>query len=442
MTDTLAIAPKVTWLFIFLILYWSYCIFWGVRGATRARSGRDYFLAGGTLPFWVIILATTATSFSGWTFLSHPGQIFQDGLPYAFAGLYAITIPLTGVLFLKRQWLVGRHWGFITPGEMLAWYYRSEVLRLLTVLVALFFSVPYLGLQLKAAGFLFSVVTDGLVGIEFGMWVLSMVVISYVATGGLRTVAYVSLLQALLLAVGIVAIGGVALWLVGGWEQLARGLEALALYDPLRTPEDHSHLVAIPGAIQWVPDGSGAIGGSWTGAMIMTYLLALMGIQSSPAFSMWALAARSPAAFGVQQVWVSGLVMGLILVVFSTAQGLAGHLLGANPVMLFHRPDLVEPLMAVELEGLDIRVLEGGYETLVARLINLAGMAYPWSVGLLTICALAAMESTASAYMATAGAMLTRDVLRRYLLPGCSTRAQKFAGRLAVTGVVVLALLV
>ena len=209
------------------------------------------------------------------------------------------------MLFLKRQWLLGRRFGFITPGEMLAYYFQSNLIRVLVVVVAMFFSVPYLGLQLRAAGFLFSVLTDGLLGVEFGMWVLAIVVVSYVASGGLRTVAYVDVLQAILLTVGIVIIGLIALAFIGGWSRLMAGIAALAAHDPVRTPDGYSHYIAVPGAIQLVKDGTTAQGSPWTGMMILTYLFALMGIQSSPAFSMWAFASRSPAKFATQQVWAS-----------------------------------------------------------------------------------------------------------------------------------------
>ena len=36
---------------------------------------------------------------------------------------------------------------------MFADYFQSDLMRLLVVVVALFFSIPYLGLQLRAAGF-------------------------------------------------------------------------------------------------------------------------------------------------------------------------------------------------------------------------------------------------------------------------------------------------
>ena len=212
------------------------------------------------------MLAATATCYSGWSFFADPGQIYTDGFPYAYISMAAIAMPFPGVLFLKRQWILGKRFGFVTPGEMLAYYFKSDLIRVLVVFVAMFFSVPYLGLQLLTSGFLFSVVTNGLVGVEFGMWVLTIVVVSYVASGGLRTVAYVDVLQGVLLASGIVVIGFATLTFVGGWERLLAGIAELVAQDPVRTPEGYSHYIAIPGVIQLVRDGTAAVGSPWTGA--------------------------------------------------------------------------------------------------------------------------------------------------------------------------------
>lgn len=435
-------APKVTWIFLLVMAYWAYCLFWGVRGAARARSAEDYFIAGRDMPPWVFVLAATAASFSGSAFLGHPGLIYTDGFPYAYISLYAIAIPFTGTLFLKRQWLLGRAFGFVTPGEMLARYFDSRLIRLLVVVVALFFSVPFLGLQLRAAGFLFNVLTDNVLGVEFGTWVLAIVVVSYVATGGLGTAANVATLQAVLLTAGLVAIGGLTLAFVGGWAPLTEGIAALSLVDPVRTPAGHSHLVAIPGSIQWVGDGMDAMGGPWTGAMILTYLLALMGIQASPAFSMWAFASRSPAAFAPQQVWASSCALGLALLVAPVIAGFGSHLLGADQPFMIRHPELTNPVMLQGLGTLDLMLTTEQQDILVPELINLADRVAPWLVGLLTVCALAAMESTASTYMTTAGAMLSRDLFRAFLVPDADDRTQKFVGRMATVAVVVLALAV
>ncbi|TVO69857.1 sodium:solute symporter family protein [Sedimenticola selenatireducens] len=444
---------KVVWLFVFVALYWSYCIFWGIKGALSAKTASDYFVAGRQISLWVFILAATATSFSGWTFMGHPGLIYRDGFQYAYASFYAITIPFTGVLFLKRQWMLGKRFGFITPGEMLAYYFRSDLIRILVVLVALIFSVPYLGIQLRASGFLFNVLTDNMLSTNVGMWLLSTVVIIYVASGGLRAVAYVDSAQAILLGGGIVVIGLIAMHAVGGFANLNQGIAALSQIDPVTgkamfgqtTPDGYSAYIAIPGVIQFgagLGTDSAPIGGAWTGLMVLTYMFGLMGIQSAPAFSMWAFGNKSPEPFAPQQVWASSFVIGFILVFFTAIQGIGAHFLGADLEFMAKFPDLVNNVMGTGLGGLDIMQSEGKGDMLVPQLVYLMSETAPWLVGLLSVCALAAMQSTGSAYMSTAGGMLTRDLLKRFIIPNASHAQQKMYGRLGVILIVLAALVV
>ena len=414
---------KFIWLIAFVGLYWAYCLFWGFKGARTAKTSTDYFLAGRSIGVWVFVLAATATSFSGWTFVGHPGKIFTDGLPYAFASFYALTIPFTGVLFLRRQWVLGKAYSYVTPGEMYSDYYGGNAMRLLTVLVAFLFSVPYLGVQLKASGSLFNVLSDGLISVNLGMFALTTVVVIYVASGGLKSVAYVDCAQAILLAVGIAILGGVALHYSGGWSGFTTGLANIVTDDVSSgknlTPDGYSMKVAIPGSIQMVSAGSKAAGGAWTGIMCMTYMFALMGIQSSPAFSMWAFANETPQAFRWQQVIASSLIVGIILFTFTIFQGLGGHILVQNGV------------------------LKNISDTnLIPELINLLSTAAPWLVGLLAVCALAAMQSTGSGYMSTFSAMVTRDIYARYISPEATDNNQKNIGRFFVVLVAGAALIV
>ena len=414
---------KFIWLTAFVSLYWAYCLFWGFKGARAAKTSTDYFLAGRSISVWVFVLAATATSFSGWTFVGHPGKIFTDGLPYAFASFYALTIPFTGVLFLRRQWVLGKAYNYITPGEMYSDYYGGNAMRLLTVLVAFLFSVPYLGVQLQASGSLFNILSDGFISVNTGMFALTTVVVIYVASGGLKSVAYVDCAQAILLAVGIAILGGVALLYSGGWGGFTSGLANIVSADVSSgqnlTPDGYSMKVAIPGSIQMVSAGSKANGGAWTGIMCMTYMFALMGIQSSPAFSMWAFSNKTPQAFRWQQVIASSVVVGILLFTFTIFQGMGGHILVANGV----------------LENISDK-------NLIPELINLLSDIAPWLVGLLAVCALAAMQSTGSAYMSTFSAMVTRDIYAKYVSPGASDESQKATGRIFVVLVAAAALIV
>ena len=168
--------------------------------------------------------------------------------------------------------------------------------------------------------------------------------------------------------------------------------------------------------------------------MVLTYMFALMGIHSAPAFTMWAFGNADPRPFAPQQVWASSFGIGLILFFFTAAQGMGAHLLGANP--------------AVNAAGVNIAnvlpesIGKGGQGNLVPFYINTIGDAAPWFVGLLAVCALAAMQSTGAAYMSTAGGMLTRDLYKKYLNPKASHATQKLFGRLGVAFIVFSALLV
>ena len=415
--------PKLFWLFSFVGLYWTYCLYWGFKGAKSSKTSADYFLAGRSIGIWVFVLAATATSFSGWTFIGHPGKIFTDGLPYAFASFYALTIPFTGVLFLRRQWVLGKAYKYITPGEMYSDYYGGDTIRMLTVLVAFLFSVPYLGVQLRASGDLFHVLTDGLISVEVGMFALSTIVVIYVASGGLRSVAYVDCVQCILLALGIVILGCITIHFSGGWEGFKIGLSKIVSQDIASksriTPDGFSSRVAIPGSIQFVSSGSKSIGGPWTGIMCMTYMFALMGIQSSPAFSMWSFSNKTSGAFRWQQVVASSVIIGIILFTFTIFQGLGGHILESNGI-LKNTTD----------------------KNLVPQLINLMSSSAPWLVGLLAVCALAAMQSTGAAYMSTFSGMVTRDIYRHFFSKDASDKTQKFFGRLFVIIVAAAALIV
>ncbi|RLK50864.1 sodium:solute symporter family protein [Alkalispirillum mobile] len=494
--------PKAIWLLVFVGLYWGYCIFWGIKGALATKTASDYFISGRSVPMWVFILAATATSWSGWTFVGHPGLLYMTGLQYGYIGLYAIGIPISGMLFLKRQWMIGRRWGFVTPGEMYSAYFRSNAIIWLVVIVATIFAIPYLGIQLRASGFLFNILTDGALGTNVGMWALSAIVLFYVASGGLRAVAYVDAMQCILLLFGMTAISFVAINYMGSIGDLSRAIAAASQWDlvtggqeagrPGLTPAGHSGYVATPGVIQWVSNVGDATGGAWTSVMVLSYMMSMAGIMASPSFTMWAFSNKDPRPFAPQQTWASALISGAVIVVLLAVQAMAGHGLGANTDLArdVHNPayeetlgeyrdlydtredvvlqrgliatfnpelsrDEVNQMIDDGLDALragedpreasgwvDLRREGGGDTGLVPQLMGLLEGVAPWFVGLLAVCALGAFQSTGAAYMSTTSGIYTRDVLRRFINPNVSHNVQKQVGRIVVTILVFAALLV
>jgi len=65
------------WVWTLVALYWAYGIYWGIRGAIVSKTASGYMIGGRQIPMVVFILAATATSFSGRTFIGHPGLIWR-----------------------------------------------------------------------------------------------------------------------------------------------------------------------------------------------------------------------------------------------------------------------------------------------------------------------------------------------------------------------------
>ena len=364
--------PK-TWVFLLLGLYIIYCFWWGLRGFFTDKTASGYGVAGRSIPFIAFLMAATAASFSGWTFVGHPGLIWSAGLAYAFASFYVLTIPITGTFFAKRNWLMGKRYGFITPGDMFAYYYNNEAVRWLTVLAAFLYSIFYSGLQLIAAAKLFYWVagvpqTIGLVFMAFIVWF-------YVVTGGLRASTWVGVLQFCLLVGGIALLGFYVVTsdLIGGWSGMVASLQTL---------EDK--YMKVPRIINF------GLGGGWTAMMILTYMFALMGIQSSPAFTLWNFGMKSPKPLAWQQVFMSTFVVGLCLFFFTAFQGMGARILMmAGEIAPKVDGDVVPMLMTKFLPGPVLGVVFLG--------------------------AIAAIHSTAAPYIGTGGTIIQRDVWWRYV---------------------------
>lgn len=373
---------NTTWVYVFLGIYIIYCFYWGLKGYFTEKTSSGYTIAGRSIPFFAFLLAATAASFSGWTFIGHPGLIWRDGLAYAFASFYVLTIPITGTFFSKRTWLLGKRYGFITPGDMYAYYYNNEAIRWLVVMTAVLYSIFYSAVQLMASASLFNVIAG--VPVTFGAIFMAFIVWFYVCTGGLKASTWVGVIQFILLVGGIILLGIFVIIApeFGGWSGFSASVAAL-----------DAKFLEVPRVINTVDYLGGAPGESaWTAVMVLTYMFALMGIQSSPAFTMWTFGIKSPKPLAWQQAFMSTFVVGFALFFFTAFQGMGAKVLqlAGNPAFQDVNQATVVPLL-------------------------MKNFLPPVILGVVFMGAIAAIHSTAAPYIGTGGSILLRDVYWRYI---------------------------
>jgi Na+/proline symporter len=393
-----------TWVYIFLGVYIIYCFYWGLKGYFTEKTSAGYAIAGRSIPFIAFLMAATAASFSGWTFIGHPGLIWRDGLAYAFASFYVLTIPITGTFFSKRTWLLGKRYGFITPGDMYAYYFNTEAVRWLAVLTAFLYSMFYSAVQLMASAALFHYVAG--VPVTFGAIFMAFIVWFYVCTGGLKASTWVGVIQFVLLVGGIILLGAYCLAQMGGWSSFSAEIAKLG----------PRHL-EVPRVINWGLGGAAGETG-WTAVMCLTYMFALMGIQSSPAFTMWTFGIKNPKPLAWQQAFMSTFVVGFALFYFTAFQGMGAKVLQVQGILDFAKDsDVVPILMTTYLPG--------------------------FALGLVFMGAIAAIHSTAAPYIGTGGSILLRDVYWRYIKKQEASHAEQiWVNRILATLVTIAALVV
>lgn len=82
----------------------------------KAASARDYFLAGGAMPVWAVIVSTLATAQSAATFVGVPQDAYDGNLTYLSANIGGVLAAL-----ILAAWFIPAYYrlGVATPYELL-----------------------------------------------------------------------------------------------------------------------------------------------------------------------------------------------------------------------------------------------------------------------------------------------------------------------------------
>ncbi len=183
---------------------------YGVYKTRHVRSVRSYLLGDRQLPWWTIGLSIMATQASAITFLSTPGQAYEDGMrflqfyfgmPLAMVILSVFVIPL----YYRLQ--------VYTPYEYLEERFDLRT-RILTALLFLLQRGLAAGLTIYAP----SIVLSSILGwsLNFTILFIGLVVIVYTVSGGTTAVSVTQRQQMIVILLGLFMAAGII------WYKLPR----------------------------------------------------------------------------------------------------------------------------------------------------------------------------------------------------------------------------
>jgi sodium/proline symporter len=238
-------------------IYASILLVIGYLASKRVKNTRDYFASGKRLGFFNVAFSARATGESAWLLLGLTGMGYAVGVQAFWVVLGEMLGVLGAWMLMSRRFkrLTDRY-DSITVPDYLESRLRDpgHTLRLIAAFALVVFVPIYAGAQVFATGTAFHAFLgwNHYAGAAAGF----AIVLVYITQGGFTAVVWSDVFQGSLMVIGLVALPLVALWHIGGLDEVTTAIRAI---DP--------HLLSLHG-----PGENGPSTGGWSTGTIVTIL--------------------------------------------------------------------------------------------------------------------------------------------------------------------------
>lgn len=370
-----------------LALLLLYAVYFAARTARLGADPAAFLDAGNRLPGWAVMFLLPGVLLAGMGVERHLGLVAQFGLQASHIGVGVVPVAIAALLIWNRMWFVTRVVDLGTPGEALGRYYDSTALRVVILALAVIFALPYAANILSFAALTLEAATGEVIPRIAGVWMLAVASAFAAIIGGWRGTILALAMMAVLLLIFLPLVT-----VVGELTATAPGYPAA-----LVTAGEGILWDRLPGVLQNVFGIGKAIpqGGLFPAVGVTSHILALVGIVVSPAALYLAQTSAGGRTLGPSAVWLTGGVLGAILVLGGPVLALR---MVDGPVALAVSLHAVEPL-----------------------------------IGAMLLLAVFAAALLAVSFFVVGGALLvTREGILRYLLPHLAPRQQRLSARIAI----------
>jgi len=200
---------------IFIIVCWRLAFFYN----KKTKNLDDYLVSGRAVGFWVLIGSWIGGVIGGSTIAGYMGNGWTSGMLRYWAIFPACLFLLTFILiFSRRLSILGAKYHLVSIPDFLAVRF-GDAIRVPAVIFVFFRMGFIVGLQIMALGLIF--VTGFGLTLPVGMAIGGVVLIGYVAIGGMMASIIVEWFQSLLQSMVMVLTAVIAMWMVGGGNLFA-----------------------------------------------------------------------------------------------------------------------------------------------------------------------------------------------------------------------------
>jgi SSS family transporter len=385
---------------ILVIIYCIGMIAIGVWASKKIQNMSDYVVGGRSLGFWVFTLLMIGSVCSGMSLLGVSGLGYRFAWPTIWEQLAVpLSIAFCIIFFGVKMHAVAKKSGYMTVQDYLAHRFESQQsLRGMSAAAGIVVSMIYLAGQYTAI----SIVLMWLFG--FPHWVALLIgaaiVTAYTVIGGLYAVAWTTLVQGLILIIGVLVMAPIVIMAAGGFTHIN---EVMAAVNPTNVDP-------------WVT-GAGAV---FTPEYIVSFALLLtIGLACAPHVINNILCAKDVKYFKWAPL-IAFVIYGVVMFLLKFA-GFAG-------IVLVQDGTLVLPKVPNASDFIFVYGVQAALPSM-----------FVW--GIFAVIVLAAVMSTTDRLMLTIGTYFSWDIYKKILKPDAPDKQVLMVSQVSVFAAAVITLL-
>jgi len=200
-----------------IIVYFVLMFAIGFWANKRTKSSKEFLVAGQSLGFFVMAIASFASIQSGWGMVGNTGAMFDVGIAALLSAAFLVPLGFTLAWFLlgaRLHKVAQQHEVYSIP-DLVRIRYKSRPAHIAISIAMVIGAIAYMTSQISAMGVISSLLLG--TSIQTGAWIGAAVVAVYTIAGGMLAAVWTDLIQGLLMIAMSVFIFFAAIELSGGW---------------------------------------------------------------------------------------------------------------------------------------------------------------------------------------------------------------------------------
>ena len=185
---------------VIVIVYMVMIALVGLLSQRKVKNTEDYYVAGRSLPAFVLISTICASVVGGSALIGKGGYAYTGGVVCLAIGLpYMIGMYIFSV-FCGRISHAGYKYGFTSMSELMGYRFGKPVKYITAAMIA-YTSMSTVGAQISATGTILSTIGGDRLDYVIGALIATVIFVSYTATSGLFGVVYTDVIQFIVLII-------------------------------------------------------------------------------------------------------------------------------------------------------------------------------------------------------------------------------------------------